>query len=81
MIFNLLYSTKVVSLLPLLIYRAYELENRIVKLIQLLDIGNIADRRTKGFSTGQKATVYITRPLVHNLPNVMLDEPTAVSKL
>ena len=37
---------------------------------------DIADRRTEGFSTGQKIKVAIGRALVHNPPNVMLDEPT-----
>lgn len=54
-----------------------ELEQRIEGLIDLLDMGDIADRRTEGFSTGEQVKVAIARALVHNPQNVMLDEPTA----
>jgi sodium transport system ATP-binding protein len=37
----------------------------------------IADRKTEGFSTGEKLKVAIARTLVHNPKNVMLDEPTS----
>jgi sodium transport system ATP-binding protein len=53
-----------------------ELEKRIDELIALLDMGDIATRRTEGFSTGQKIKVAIARSLVHSPPNIMLDEPT-----
>lgn len=53
-----------------------QLNRRIDDLINLLDMGDIATRRTEGFSTGQKVKVAIARSLVHNPPNVMLDEPT-----
>ena len=52
------------------------LTRRIDELIVLLDMADIATRRTEGFSTGQKVKVAIARSLVHNPPNVMLDEPT-----
>jgi sodium transport system ATP-binding protein len=52
------------------------LEERIDYLIDLLDMGDIAQRQTEGFSTGQKVKVAIARSLVHNPPNIMLDEPT-----
>jgi sodium transport system ATP-binding protein len=52
------------------------LENQIDQLIGLLDMQPIADRRTEGFSTGEKLKVAIARALVHNPPNVLLDEPT-----
>jgi sodium transport system ATP-binding protein len=52
------------------------LEDRIDYLIDLLDMGDIARRKTDGFSTGQKVKVAIARSLVHNPPNIMLDEPT-----
>jgi sodium transport system ATP-binding protein len=52
------------------------LEGRIDTLIRLLDMQPIADRRTEGFSTGEKLKVAIARALVHNPPNVLLDEPT-----
>jgi len=53
-----------------------ELEKRIDTLIDLLDMADIANRRTDGFSTGQKVKVSIARSLVHSPPNIMLDEPT-----
>jgi sodium transport system ATP-binding protein len=42
----------------------------------MLDMQAIADRRTEGFSTGEKLKVAIARTLVHNPKNVLLDEPT-----
>lgn len=52
------------------------LENQIESLLALLDMQSIADRRTEGFSTGEKLKVAIARTLVHNPRNVLLDEPT-----
>jgi len=52
------------------------LESQIEKLLLLLDMQAIADRKTDGFSTGEKLKVAIARALVHNPPNVLLDEPT-----
>jgi sodium transport system ATP-binding protein len=53
-----------------------QLESQIEKLLSLLDMHDIADRKTAGFSTGEKLKVAIARALVHNPPNVLLDEPT-----
>lgn len=52
------------------------LERRVDELIDLLDMEEIAERRTEGFSTGQQVKVAIARALVHDPPNMMLDEPT-----
>ncbi len=52
------------------------LETQIEKLLLLLEMQSIADRKTEGFSTGEKLKVAIARALVHNPPNVLLDEPT-----
>jgi sodium transport system ATP-binding protein len=54
-----------------------ELEGQIDALVALLDMGDIANRRTEGFSTGEQVKVAIARALVHQPQNVMLDEPTA----
>lgn len=52
------------------------LEKQIHSLLVLLDMQSIADRKTEGFSTGEKLKVAIARTLVHNPRNVLLDEPT-----
>lgn len=52
------------------------LEGNIENLIRLLDMDDIADRRTEGFSSGQRVKVAIARALIHNPQNVILDEPT-----
>jgi sodium transport system ATP-binding protein len=53
------------------------LERRIGELVELLDMGGFADRRTDGFSQGQKLKVALARALVHDPRNVVLDEPTS----
>ncbi|HVT33236.1 MAG TPA: ATP-binding cassette domain-containing protein [Rhodanobacteraceae bacterium] len=45
-------------------------------LIEALDMGAIAERRTEGFSQGQRVKTAIARALVHDPGNVILDEPT-----
>ena len=52
------------------------LEKQIDSLMALLDMQSIADRKTDGFSTGERLKVAIARTLVHNPRNVLLDEPT-----
>lgn len=52
------------------------LEHRIAELIEQLSMGDFADRRTAGFSQGQKIKVALARALIHNPRHVILDEPT-----
>jgi sodium transport system ATP-binding protein len=52
------------------------LEKQIDELSSLLDMQEIMDRKTEGFSTGEKLKVAIARALVHDPKNVLLDEPT-----
>ncbi|GAA0255493.1 ATP-binding cassette domain-containing protein [Rhodanobacter caeni] len=53
-----------------------ELRTRREALVQALDMGDIADRRTEGFSQGQRVKTAIARALIHDPGNVILDEPT-----
>lgn len=46
------------------------------ELIVHLGLQEIADRRTQGFSHGERTKVALARALVHNPRNVILDEPT-----
>ncbi|MCE5234205.1 MAG: ATP-binding cassette domain-containing protein [Mizugakiibacter sp.] len=55
---------------------ATTLRARSEALIAALDMGDIADRRTEGFSQGQRVKTAIARALVHDPRNVILDEPT-----
>jgi sodium transport system ATP-binding protein len=41
-----------------------------------LDMDDILDRQTEGFSQGQRTKTAIARALVHDPRNVILDEPT-----
>jgi sodium transport system ATP-binding protein len=52
------------------------IEASIAKHAELLDMRALLDRRTDGFSQGERMKVAIARALVHDPPNVMLDEPT-----
>ena len=48
----------------------------IAKFADWLDMKALLDRRTDGFSQGERMKVAIARALVHDPPNVVLDEPT-----
>ena len=48
----------------------------IERLAELLELRALLERRTDGFSQGEKMKVAIARTLVHDPPNVLLDEPT-----
>ena len=52
------------------------LDQRVQELIGLMELGEAADRKTQGFSQGQKVKVGIARALVHSPRNLVLDEPT-----
>jgi sodium transport system ATP-binding protein len=57
--------------------RGAALTRRIDELVGALDMGDIVDRRAKGFSQGQRLKVALARALVHSPKNVVLDEPTS----
>ena len=52
------------------------IEAGIERLADLLDMKPLLDRRVDGFSQGERMKVAIARALVHDPPNVLLDEPT-----
>ena len=45
-------------------------------LVDILDMRGIADRRSAGFSQGERVKVAIARARVHRPTHVVLDEPT-----
>ena len=56
--------------------RGQELEERVQSIIDELKMEEIADRRAEGFSRGQRQKIVLGRALVHNPPNIIMDEPT-----
>src|SRR5581483_7103051 len=56
--------------------RGAALDARVESLLDTLGLRALADRRTQGFSQGERMKVAIARALVHNPPNILLDEPT-----
>jgi sodium transport system ATP-binding protein len=55
---------------------AATIRSRSDALIAALDMADFADRRSEGFSQGQRVKTAIARALVHDPKNVILDEPT-----
>jgi len=53
-----------------------EVDDRVNDIIKLLEIDEFAERRTKGFSQGQRTKVALARALVHDPRNIILDEPS-----
>ena len=53
-----------------------QIAERTKALSDALDMGDILDRQTEGFSQGQRTKTAIARALVHDPRNVILDEPT-----
>ncbi len=55
---------------------AAQIRTRTQVLSKALDMDDILDRQTDGFSQGQRTKTAIARALVHDPRNVILDEPT-----
>ncbi|MEE2783618.1 MAG: ATP-binding cassette domain-containing protein [Pseudomonadota bacterium] len=55
---------------------AAELKARIASLTRQLKMEDFANRRTAGFSQGERIKVALARALVHNPKHLILDEPT-----
>ncbi len=51
-------------------------EATIARFVEWLDMKEVIDRRTEGFSQGERMKVAIVRALVHEPSTVILDEPT-----
>jgi sodium transport system ATP-binding protein len=49
---------------------------RAAHLARVLDMTPLLDRRTDGFSQGERMKTALARALVHDPPNIVLDEPT-----
>jgi sodium transport system ATP-binding protein len=49
---------------------------RIDELVRTLDMADFIDRRTEGFSQGQRVKVAIARAMVHEPQTVLMDEPS-----
>jgi len=67
---NISYYATLCGLLP------HAIDKRVQEVIDQLEINAFADRRTKGFSQGQRTKVSLARALVHEPQNVILDEPS-----
>jgi sodium transport system ATP-binding protein len=52
------------------------LNTRIDAVAELLSMDDILERRTKGFSQGQRIKVALARTLLHRPRNLLLDEPS-----
>lgn len=53
-----------------------ERERAIADIVEELDLEEIIDRRTRGFSQGQRMKVGLSACLVHRPRNILLDEPS-----
>ena len=51
------------------------LSRRIDRLVERLDLADIAGRKAVGFSQGERTKVALARALVHEPPHLLLDEP------
>jgi sodium transport system ATP-binding protein len=54
-----------------------QLEQRIDAVIEMLEMTDFAERRAEGFSVGMHRRVILGEALIHDPPNIILDEPTA----
>jgi sodium transport system ATP-binding protein len=50
--------------------------SRAEQLAAVLDMKSLLDRRTEGFSQGERMKTALARAVVHDPPNLILDEPT-----
>jgi sodium transport system ATP-binding protein len=67
---NLMYFGRLRGLCPEV------LEHNVERLIAILGLRSIADRRASGLSQGERMKVALGRAVVHSPRNLVLDEPT-----
>ncbi|MBT8040217.1 MAG: ATP-binding cassette domain-containing protein [Xanthomonadales bacterium] len=53
-----------------------QINERVDELTDTLDMGDFIDRRTEGFSQGQRVKVAIARAMIHRPQTVLMDEPS-----
>ena len=53
-----------------------KIRSRIEELVQTLNMGDFIDRRSEGFSQGQRVKVAIARAMIHEPQTVLMDEPS-----
>jgi sodium transport system ATP-binding protein len=51
-------------------------ESRVESLADMLEMRPLLERRTEGFSQGERMKTALARALIHDPPNIILDEPT-----
>ncbi len=67
---NILYYARLQGM------RDGDAQTRIDTLASLLDMTTLLERRTEGFSQGERMKTALARALVHDPQNIVLDEPT-----
>jgi sodium transport system ATP-binding protein len=56
--------------------RAADIRTRTAEVVELVGLHDIIDRRSKGFSQGQRIKVAMARTLLHRPRHLLLDEPS-----
>ena len=56
--------------------RNRDIRSRIEELVETLNMGDFIDRRTEGFSQGQRVKVAIARAMIHEPQTILMDEPS-----